>query len=246
MTSITRHLGVSPFQPKDRIALVVEPVGRLPGVADVTTLAPNRTVGGSELGFVRIRVAAGTVGAQTAEGGYCLYRGRLYRGRLDCGHLDLWRPDLSTVTVPAAQGDMRAVEPLIKALGGSLGPLTRTACDTSIWSANIIPIAGDSKDGDIAEATLTADIAGTDGTIYVKAGSRLVESFSDGPMTKSSIDAWKIAAPSNLTTAVINLEQPAAGGALDFSSWQHLQDYRDIGPVHGGAAANVLFSDGSV
>jgi len=136
----------------------------------------------------------------------------------------------------------------IKGLIATLGPLRQSVVDTSPHSSSVIPIAGDANVGDVKEAFLKAAIPG-----YLKQGDRLVESFSDGPcLTAAATDklvAWGTSGDvtaydsANPATSVYAKEQPPIGTptqALD-----HLQDYRDFGPVHGGIC-NILFADGHV
>jgi prepilin-type processing-associated H-X9-DG protein len=94
------------------------------------------------------------------------------------------------------------------------------------------------------------------------AGSRMVESFNDGParMTGSgatqTFDLWgpglvvhdgSVSPPTAASSIYFREQPPPTYPATDSSTWSGvgLQDYRDIGPVHAGNA-NVLFADGSV
>jgi len=138
-----------------------------------------------------------------------------------------------------------------KALIGTLGPLTRDIVDTSPVSSSIIPLIGDSNAGDIKEALLAEAIPG-----YMPAGMRLVETSSDGPCLRvaaaGKLVSWEKAATDTVvydsSTNVFADEQGLPGRPKKDPA-DHLQDYRDIGPVHGsgkGGSANVLFADGSV
>lgn len=111
---------------------------------------------------------------------------------------------------------------------------------------------------------MDVDIIGTDGTIYVTAGSPLVETSSDGPYFSgngngtedatfgkwgsTAVTLYGVTTSSGSTTytGIASLEQPVKGTTkkqnLQLTS---LQDYRDFGVVHGGAS-NVVFADGSV
>ncbi len=142
----------------------------------------------------------------------------------------------------------------IKGLSGTIGALSRRAVDNSAHSSSLIPIAGDSNVGDVKEAILAADLVGTDGTIYMQQGERLVESFSDGPCDKvaaaTKLTPWGSADVTVIDSAagtnIFLKEQPLTGQTAVFA---HLQDYRDFGPMHGsgkGGAANILFADGSI
>jgi prepilin-type N-terminal cleavage/methylation domain-containing protein/prepilin-type processing-associated H-X9-DG protein len=152
----------------------------------------------------------------------------------------------------------------IKGLGGTQGPLTRSRLDNSGFSSSVVPLLADGNVGDAKEAFLATTIPG-----FLPAGHRLAESFADGPCLRDAqltggvgrLAAWG----ANTTGPVIiydssvptvppyagNIyfqEQPPKGEPLIYP-YNHLQDYRDIGPVHGsgrGGSANVLFGDGSV
>lgn len=140
----------------------------------------------------------------------------------------------------------------LKGLAGSLGPLTRRVVDNSPQTANVIPLMGDSNIGDISDRTAEQDIKGTDGTLYIPQGGTLVESFSDGPANRTDVSSWQTTAPTldvfnpANSNSIAGQEQPPAGTApLTGNLANSLQDYRDFGPVHAGAA-NILFADGSV
>jgi prepilin-type N-terminal cleavage/methylation domain-containing protein/prepilin-type processing-associated H-X9-DG protein len=163
----------------------------------------------------------------------------------------------------------------IKGLGGTRGGLTRNFLDNSYHSSSVIPILGDANVGDVKEAFLKGDILGTDGSVALPAGSRLVESFSDGPIDTSTaatsgLRPWGSAAAGNGGVVTALKTDTAAGGDVTVSVYadeqggtvagvqiapkannqlSHLQDYRDFGPVHGGGqggACNILFADGSI
>lgn len=186
-------------------------------------------------------------------------------------HMSTWflvRSAPQTVgTVSGASGTITSTnQNIIKGLGGSKGPLKRRVVDQSPVTANVIPLMGDANVGDIQDRFLDSDLVGSDGTVYLTAGSPLVESFSDGPyfsgngngsndttMTKwgstqvlimSVVGTGTSSAPT--ITGIAALEQPPKGTAKKMNlQLESLQDYRDFGPVHGGSA-NVLFADGSV
>ena len=77
----------------------------------------------------------------------------------------------------------------IKGQGGTTGPLTRSMVDNAYHSSSLIPMIADANVGDIKEAILKNEVPG-----YLPAGSRLVESFSDGPCltqaTSTSLPTW--------------------------------------------------------
>ena len=156
----------------------------------------------------------------------------------------------------------------LKGLAGSLGPLTRNYVDAGGVVSSLIPIMGDANVGDTKEAVLTNDITATDGTTFLVSGSRLVESFNDGPADRDASSAGSTAGvggtwttlfkgwykstseimvvSEDQTTNLFRDEQPPTGTAAVFN---HLQDTRDFGVVHGsgkGGSCNILFADGSV
>lgn len=162
--------------------------------------------------------------------------------------------------------DTNAPTNKIKGLSGTQGVLNRTRVDKSAHISSIIPIMGDAAAGDQKEAFLESDIKDSNGVVVLPAGSRLVESFSDGPCARvalaNSLDAWgkngdKVVLSatglnSPTPTYAVNIyrdEQGGGPGVPPLDTLNHLQDYRDIGPAHGGGkggSANVLFADGSV
>ena len=154
----------------------------------------------------------------------------------------------------------------IKGQGGTIGPLTMNQIDNSAHSSSIIPIMGDSNVGDVKEAFLKTTIPG-----FIGAGERLIESFSDGPCLSTPVVGSTAKLPpwgstgtgqvivyddsASPVVAIWNAEQPPSGVAppappvTGGSHLEHLQDYRDFGPVHGsgnGGECNILFADGSV
>jgi prepilin-type N-terminal cleavage/methylation domain-containing protein/prepilin-type processing-associated H-X9-DG protein len=184
-------------------------------------------------------------------------------------------PKLSITPTVGASGALTAMvvnypsgtapENSIKGLKGTRGALTRNVVDRSPQSSTTIPIFGDSNPGDQKEAFLKSDIKGPDGTtVVLAAGSRLVESFSDGPCARvalaGKLDPWgknttKVAldaASLDTTptfTANVYADEQGSPGVPPKQQLDHLQDYRDFGPVHGGgkgAGCNILFADGSV
>ena len=138
-----------------------------------------------------------------------------------------------------------------KALIGTLGPLTRDIVDNSPASSSVIPLIGDSNAGDIKEALLAEAIPG-----YMPAGMRLVETSSDGPCLRvaaaGKLVSWEKASSDTVVydgTINVFADEQGSPGRAKKDPPDHLQDYRDIGPVHGsgkGGSANVLFADGSV
>lgn len=152
----------------------------------------------------------------------------------------------------------------IKAAGGvagsgCTGPLTRSQADNGAVSSSLIPMMFDGNVGDVKEAILAEAIPG-----FMPAGHRLIESFSDGPCKRVALstklaswsgngDVTVMALTGNTFTANIfadeqgNPQGTPPGSKKD--PYDHLQDYRDMGPVHGtgkGGGCNVLFADGSI
>lgn len=147
----------------------------------------------------------------------------------------------------------------LKGLGGSTGPLSIRAAETSRIPTSNIPMLGCGAAGDAKEAILLATLAGQD----LNEGDRLAESFNDGPaywdgsnvklMGKGVVVRPK---PGNTGAAFDGdvLPTPAdpavsnsASGGEDGKLW--LQDTRDWGAVHGGGrslSCNILMADGSV
>jgi prepilin-type N-terminal cleavage/methylation domain-containing protein/prepilin-type processing-associated H-X9-DG protein len=160
----------------------------------------------------------------------------------------------STLQIIYPQGTSTTVpEAAIKGLRGSQGPLTRNRVDSSYHSSSRIALLGDSNAGDVREAYLRSEIPG-----YYKAGIRMCESFNDGPclvdaqLAPGRLQLWGRVPPITVYDGATQfslflLEQPPTGVAP--SAPLHLQDWRDLGPVHGsgrGGSCNVLFADGSV
>lgn len=118
----------------------------------------------------------------------------------------------------------------LKGLAGTVGPLSRKRINASGVSSGIVPLLHDSKVGDEKEAILKTDIPG-----FIAGGERLVESFSDGPALRN-ISTDGLVHWGKVAVAVADVRRDPYG---------HLQDTRDMGPVHNGVC-NVLFADGHV
>jgi prepilin-type N-terminal cleavage/methylation domain-containing protein/prepilin-type processing-associated H-X9-DG protein len=145
----------------------------------------------------------------------------------------------------------------IKSLAGARGPISRRTVEGSFHPSSIIPLMFDSNVGDTNEAALKLDLSN-----YGKVGDRTCESFNDGPVKNAPGTTWTdwsakkwdslssepivTLSGTTITYSVYEAEQPKSGEqALVNNNALHLQDYRDMGPVHGGQC-NVLFADGSV
>jgi len=142
----------------------------------------------------------------------------------------------------------------VKSIYGSRGPLSRKVVESSYHPSSIIALFFDSNVGDSNEANLNLDIGK-----YGKLGDRTCESFSDGPSRNSAaltgFDDWNdvdaaipvLTVSSNqITYSIFRNEQPPTGVApITGNNADHLHDFRDMAPVHGGQC-NVLFADGSV
>jgi prepilin-type N-terminal cleavage/methylation domain-containing protein/prepilin-type processing-associated H-X9-DG protein len=154
----------------------------------------------------------------------------------------------------------------IKGLAGTTGPLSRNVVDSGAVPSNLIPLAGDSNVGDSQDSVLDLNIPRPveEGGFYMQAGGRLCETSSDGPIiadgdlasltieTVTTTVGWSKSSSDIMvqkgdgSVSLFENEQPPAGQPAVF---QHLQDWRDFGPVHGsgkGGQCNVLFADGSV
>jgi prepilin-type N-terminal cleavage/methylation domain-containing protein/prepilin-type processing-associated H-X9-DG protein len=141
----------------------------------------------------------------------------------------------------------------VKALSGSKGPISRSLVEQSYHPSSTVPLMFDSNVGDTNEAALKADLS-----TYGTAGDRTCESFSDGPVANdpapwTTWEKWDLGLQAVLTVAggavsysLYDDEQPPVGKvAKSGNTATHLQDYRDMAPVHAGNC-NVLFADGSV
>jgi prepilin-type N-terminal cleavage/methylation domain-containing protein/prepilin-type processing-associated H-X9-DG protein len=178
--------------------------------------------------------------------------------------------ELSLVYDPAAPNNGGK----IKGLAGSRGVLTRNFVDTAYHSSAVIPIFGDANVGDSKEAYLRGDVLNADGTVGLPAGMRTVESFSDGPVktdtpATTALRLWGSTGAGIVTALRVDTSSGGSGDVLESimadeqggkvngapvvikanKDLNHLQDYRDLGPVHGGGkggSCNILFADGSI
>ncbi len=121
-----------------------------------------------------------------------------------------------------------------KAIDGrnaTVGPLKRTAVDTSSTPSSILPLLGD---GGYSGQDLTFELPG------LPAGSPLVRSLTKGPVLIANC-------PNGPAFSPPTFPEPNAGKSVWWSVWmnQTLQDYRNFGIPH-RKTGNVLFCDGSV
>ncbi len=166
--------------------------------------------------------------------------------------------------------------PDLKDFRATTGPLTRRNVDTSEVPSSNIPVLGDAAMGDNKDAALVGTILDANNVVIdgLQAGSRLGESFNDGParwnatsgtgrvqILKASGTGAEASAfievaelvPSNYPSAgtrVVTAGDTIAGGASQatFSTYAPglvLQDTRDWFSVHKNQC-NVLMFDGSV
>lgn len=114
------------------------------------------------------------------------------------------------------------------------GPLNRRDVENAAVSSSLVPLIFDTAPGDVKEAVLTAELGEE-----LRAGSRLGEAFTDGPVL-----------PSTMLPPVFPIPTAQTGPNGWWAVWNRgaVQDYRDMGAVHGGANkhANVLMADSSV
>lgn len=157
----------------------------------------------------------------------------------------------------------------LKGLKGAVGPLTRRGMDTSKIPTSNIPLLGCAGPGDSDEALLVQTIPGQD----LGVGSRLAESFNDGPAfwdgtrvdladegTVPQVVDHDNSAPcawcDDLYPSSSDTVTPSSGagdggnatfGGIDGIVW--LQDTRDWYAIHGSGkslSVNLLMGDGSV
>jgi prepilin-type N-terminal cleavage/methylation domain-containing protein len=127
-----------------------------------------------------------------------------------------------------------STNPSNKELFSTIGPLNRRDVEAGSVSSSLVPLLGDTAPGDIREAVLSDDL-----TEELRNGQRLGEAFTDGPVLNS-----------NMLPPVFAAGTPQSGTNGWWTVWtrQTLQDYRDLGAVHGVAnkSCNMLMADISV
>jgi prepilin-type N-terminal cleavage/methylation domain-containing protein/prepilin-type processing-associated H-X9-DG protein len=149
----------------------------------------------------------------------------------------------------------------------SKGPLTQAGLGAASIPASNIPLLADAAPGDTNEALLnfvpTANVGAIDPEGSLVPGSRLAESFNDGPsrVFNDSIqlmDKANFGMPGIPATDLVPIRYPQAGEAVGSPNYPLsryardpsgvglvLQDTRDFYAIHGNQA-NVLMADGSV
>ena len=151
-----------------------------------------------------------------------------------------------------------------KGLEMTRGPLVQRLVESSKIPSSNIPLLGDGAPGDPSEAILTATIAKSPATstwaagvgltindetseTYLEAGTRLVESFNDGPATFDAGANGVVLIPAGQDmTSTVKCEASMGGcPPADSTSGGWLQDTRDWFAVHRGTC-NILMADGSV
>ncbi len=160
----------------------------------------------------------------------------------------------------------------MKDFNNTRGPLTQRQLSNSDVPSNAIPLLGDTAPGDASEAILSNTLLSGDGAVIddgLVAGTRLGESFNDGPAywnaTAGNMDLVEIDNTGSATHpagAFIPLTYPTVGtqvtaanvatyaGAAGDPMFDEfgtlvLQDFRDMAAVHRGNC-NILMADGSV
>lgn len=135
----------------------------------------------------------------------------------------------------------------LKGFQGTLGPLTERMLDNSGLSANAVPWIGCGAPGDVREAVLSHDLGD-----FIDAGSRLAESFNDGPAIWDSTANSVALMPAGTNWQATNpgkLPDSNTGGVAGADGLLWLQDTRDWYAWHGTGSkrhCNILMADGSV
>ncbi len=212
---------------------------------------PAERVGVGELGNTLIPLAAGsarvpTVAEFVRQGGNTNYASSWHMVRSGPNFLN----DSSTneILVEDTGG--------LKDFGNTGGPLTLRRVDSSSVPSNNIALMADAAPGDSDEAILVETI-----NEDLPAGSRLAESFNDGPAYFNGTGIALLSGDQPPVTATIPQQFPTVGTVVtvatepNFASataWGSgpdnrliLQDTRDWYAVHGDTA-NILMADGSV
>ena len=133
----------------------------------------------------------------------------------------------------------------LKGLGATAGPLTRTRLENSDIPASTLSWMGVAAAGDDNEAILSDDIPG-----FLSAGSRLAETFNDGPAIAASADAVTLLDPANdVPVTALTTQNLPNGDSIKAQNNRYLQDTRDWfawGGTGKKKHCNLLQADGSV
>ncbi|MBW3538891.1 MAG: DUF1559 domain-containing protein [Planctomycetes bacterium] len=204
--------------------------------------------------------------------------GEAVRKGLNTNYVSSWhmvrgQPQLSTVDSSGAVAEDPFVNPQasaptdMKDMRNTTGALTRRQAEGGDVPSSNIPLLADGAPGDANEAILEATLLAADGVQIdsgLVAGSRLAESFNDGPAawddTAKALKIIRNVLPvedyiPNTYPSVGTIVEPAGGGSgtgvneATFTKNANpliLQDMRDWFAVHSGGTANVLMADGTV
>ena len=154
----------------------------------------------------------------------------------------------------------------LKGIAQTMGGLSRRIVENSHIVSSNIPLLGDAAPGDPSEAVLSLSLTknpavatgatyftGADNELatYQEAGSRLGESFNDGPAQYDpSVPKIVLMPDSTQVQPQLLCEASDKGcGVADTTGGAWLQDTRDWYAVHGSGenlSCNILMADGSV
>ncbi|MDA1016330.1 MAG: DUF1559 domain-containing protein [Planctomycetota bacterium] len=218
---------------KDTSGLSAMPIDRI-GVGKLGNALLNTPVGAERVPLVAEAIRGG-VNTNYASSWHMVRGGARYV------------PGANTVLMVETSGGFKDFQ-------NGTGPLTTRDIDSADVPSSNIPMLADGAPGDADEAVLSATINNE-----LRAGSRLAESFNDGPgwwngagVKLLSKEAVPVAStiprqfPSS-GTVVTSSNEPSFASATAWSQGNKLilQDTRDWFAVHGDTA-NILMADGSV
>lgn len=175
-----------------------------------------------------------------------MVRAAIAQGGINTNYAQSWwaaRGNAKSVVVGGAA--MPAVSQ--KALSGGFDGLPSRLVEKSQIPSSSISILADATPGDTDEAVASGAFADD-----IPAGSRLGESFVDGPAYITGSGNIALADVSGLSIAQIaatNTNLPLKGQVGPGGTGVILQDIRDFGAIHGSGtqkSMNVLMADGSV
>jgi prepilin-type N-terminal cleavage/methylation domain-containing protein/prepilin-type processing-associated H-X9-DG protein len=173
--------------------------------------------------------------------------------------------DGAGTTTFIAEDDTAGITGNAKGLAMTRGPLTRRVVESSQIPSSNIPLLGCGAPGDPSEAILADNVAksptaaatwlstaglpapGDDKSeVFIQAGTRLTESFNDGPAQYvSGTGVALIPGGTDVTAQMAGEAAPGGVLAADDTTGGWLQDTRDWFAVHRGSC-NILMADGSV